>query len=75
MPAHAVVDAAPGQDHVRVVADLLGLVGQVIRVHADAMAADQAGAEGQEVPLGAGSFQHLVGVDAQAVEDQRQLVD
>jgi hypothetical protein len=59
----------------RVVADLLGLVGQVVRVHADAVAAHQAGAERQEVPLGAGGLQHLLGVDAEAVEDQRQLVD
>src|SRR3546814_1079371 len=54
--AHGVVDPAPGQDHVRVVADLLRLVGQVVGVHADAVAADQAGAERQEVQLGSGRF-------------------
>jgi hypothetical protein len=72
---HAVVGAAPGQDHLGVVADLLRLVGQVVRIHADAVAADQAGAERQEVPLGAGRFQHLQGVDAELVEDHGQVVD
>ena len=33
------------------------------------------GPERQEVPLGAGRLQHFLGVDAEAVEDQRQLVD
>jgi hypothetical protein len=65
---HAVVDAAPGQDHLRVVADLLRLVGQVVRIHADAVAADQARPERQEVPLGAGGFQHLAGVDAERLK-------
>ena len=73
--AHAVVGAAPGQDHVRVVAHFLRLVGEVVRVHADAVAADQAGAERQEVPFGAGRFEHVQGVDAEAVEQDRQVVD
>ena len=73
--AHAVVDAPAGENHLRVVADLLGFVGQVVGVHADAVAAHQAGAERQEVPFGAGGFQHFLGVDAHAAEDHRQLVD
>ena len=72
--AHAVVDAPAGQDHLRVIAERLGLVRQVVRVDADAVAADQAGAKRQEVPLRAGRLQHLERVDADAVEDQRQLV-
>jgi len=35
---------------------------------------DQAGPEGQEVPLSAGGLEHLGGADAHAVEDHRQLV-
>ena len=57
------------------VADLLRLVGQVVRIDADAVAADQAGAERQEVPLGAGRLQHFQGVDAELVEQDRQVVD
>ena len=72
---HVVVEAAPGEDHLGVVADLLRLVRQVVGIDADAVAADQARAERQEVPLGAGGDQHFFGVDAEAVEDQRQLVD
>ena len=73
--AHAVVDPPAGMDDLRVVADLLGLVRDVEGVDADAVAADQAGPEGQEVPLGAGRLQHVLGVDAQPVADQGDLVD
>ena len=64
--AHAVVDAAAGEDHLRVVAEHVGLVREVVRIDADAVAADQAGAERQEVPLGAGGLQHFQRVDADA---------
>jgi len=73
--AHAVVEAAAGEDDLGVVADGLRLVGEVVRIHADAVAADQARAEGQEVPLAAGGLQHGLGVDAHLVEDDGQLVD
>ena len=33
------------------------------------------GPEPQEIPLGAGGLQHLLGVDAEALENDRQLVD
>ncbi len=72
--AHAVVDAAPGQDHLRVITQHLCLVGQVVRVDADAVPAHQAGLELEEVPFRAGRLEHLRGVDADAVEDDRQLV-
>src|SRR5690606_40064764 len=61
--AHRVVQAAAGQDDLGVVADGLRLVRQVVRVDADAVAAHQAGAERQEVPLGAGGLQHRFGID------------
>ena len=49
--AHAVVDPPAGQDHLGVVAQALGLGGQVVGIDADAVAADQARRERQEVPL------------------------
>jgi hypothetical protein len=64
----------PGQDHLGVVAHRFGLGGEVVGVHADAVAAHQTGGERQEVPLGAGGRQHVPGADAQPVEDERQLV-
>ena len=57
------------------VAHLLCLVREVVGVHADAVSAHQTGPEAQEVPLGARRRQHLAGVDAEFVEQQRQLVD
>ncbi|MCY1522314.1 hypothetical protein D9M68_571620 [compost metagenome] len=50
-------------------------MGQVVRIHANAVAAHQARTERQEVPLGAGGLQHGLGVDAHLVEDQGQFVD
>ncbi len=38
------------------------------------MPADQPGREGQEVPLGARRREHVSGADAEAVEDQGELV-
>src|SRR5690625_1949656 len=73
--AHAVVGAASGQDHFGVKAALLGLVGQVVRVHADAVAADQAGLKGQEIPFGGGGVEYGGRVQAQVVEQHGQLVD
>jgi hypothetical protein len=55
--------------------DLLRLVRQIVRIDADAVTADQPGAEWQEIPLAARGEQHLFGVDAEAVEEQRELVD
>ncbi len=71
---HAVIDAPASEDDVWVMALLLGLVREVVGVDADAVTADQPGAERQEVPLGAGRLQHLAGVDAEAVKQHGQLV-
>ena len=72
---HVVVDAPAREDHLRVVADLLRLVRQVIRVDADAVAADEARPERQEIPLAARRLEHLLSVDAEPVEDHGELVD
>ena len=73
--AHAVVDATPGKDDLRVVAEHLGLVGQIVGIDADAVPAHQAGPERQEVPLRARRLEHLERVDTDAMKDQRQFVD
>ena len=71
---HAVVNAPAGHDHVRMIADRLGLVGQIIRIHPDAVPPDQTGVEIQEIPLGARRRQDVAGVDPHAVENHGQLV-
>ena len=75
MLAHLVVDTPAGKDDFRVVADLLRLVRQVVRIDADAVATNQPRSKGQEVPFCARRQQHILGVDAEAMEDQRQFVD
>ena len=71
---HAVVDAPPREDDLRVIAEALGHRCQVVGIDADAVAADQPGLELQEVPLGAGSVEDILGADALLVEDDCQLV-
>jgi hypothetical protein len=73
--AHVVVDAAAGQDHLGVKADLLRLVGQVVGIDADAVAAHQARFERQEVPFAAGGRKHFASVEAETREQHGQFVD
>ena len=73
--AHAVIGAAPGQNHFRVKAELLRFVRQIIRIHANAMSAHQTRAERQEIPFGSRRRQHLVRLDFHAVEQHGQFVD
>ena len=73
--AHRVVGAPPGEDDLRVVADLHRPVGQIVGIDADAVAADEARREVQEIPLGAGGVEHVVGGEPEGAEDLRHLVD
>ena len=72
---HAVIDAAPGEDHLRVKADRLRLVGQIIGIDADAVAADEARTIGVKIPFGAGGGKHLAGVEPEILEQHGKLVD
>ena len=72
--AHAVVQP-PGSVHdTGQHAIDLCLLDEVIRVHADAVAADETGAEFDEVPLAGSGFDHVVGIDAHRIEDLGQFV-
>ena len=55
-------------------AEFLGLEGQVVRIDADAVPADQPRTERQEVPLGPGRFQHLQRINAEPVKNDGQLI-
>ena len=57
--AHPVVDAAACKDHLGVVPELLRQVAQIIRIHPDAVAADQPRLEGKEVPFRPGCGEHV----------------
>ncbi len=72
---HAVIDAAAGQDHLGMEADRLRLVGQVVRIDADAVAADEARPVGMEIPFGGGGRQDLACVEAEILEQHGELVD
>ena len=53
---------------------LLRSIGEIIRVDADAVAADKARGEVEEIPLGPSRGKHVAGVDAELVEDRREFV-
>src|SRR5512147_242202 len=56
-------------------ADRFGFVRQIIGIDADAVAADKTGAEGLEVPLGAGRLKYLARLKAELLEQHGELVD
>lgn len=70
MGGDVVVDTPTRQDDLGVVPHFLRLVGQVIRVHANAMPSYQARTKRQEVPFAASSLQNLQRVYPQASKDQ-----
>ena len=53
-------------------AELFCLIGEVIRIDADAVATDQARLEVKEIPLGALGFEHVVTL---AIDAYRSCVD
>ena len=57
------------------IADLLCLIGQIVGVYAYAVAANEAGREWEKVPFAAGGLKYLLGVYAQLVEQNCQLID
>src|SRR5882672_6717282 len=71
---HAVVQTPAREDDLRTVPDLLGLVREVVRVDADAVAAHETGREPQKIPLRARRLEHFLRVDAEPSEDHRELV-
>ena len=72
--SHAVIDAASGENDLRMIAGLLGPECEIIRIDADAVTADQPRLEVQEIPFGRRRSQHIAGVDAELVKNRGQLV-
>ena len=56
------------------IAQRLSGIGEIVRIHADAVAAHQARLEAQRIPLGVHARQHLIRVDSHAVTDHGHLV-
>jgi hypothetical protein len=69
-----VVDTATGENHVGMIARLLRAEGQVIGVDADAVAADEARGEIDEIPFGRSRRKYLARVDVELVEDGGELI-
>lgn len=72
--SHRIVDPAPGEDHLRVVADLLRAKREIVGIDADAVSADEAGLECEKIPLRPRGLEHLARVDPHLIEEHRELV-
>src|SRR5256885_6257426 len=66
---------APGEDHLRFVAQLLGKMAEIIRIDPDAVPADKTRLEAEEVPFGPCRGEHVPHRHADLGEDLRHLVD
>ena len=75
MGSHRIVDVATGVDDPGVVAQLVRFPREVVGIDADAVSTDEAGAELEEVPLGTSGFEYFVRIDADAFEDDTELID
>lgn len=73
--AHVVVEPAPSENDLGVIAHGLGFVGEVVGVDTYAVSAHEPGPEGQEIPFCAGSLQNGLGIDTHFIEDERQFVN
>src|ERR1022692_3737643 len=72
--AHAVVDAPSGENDLWVIAQLVGFMRQIVRIDADAVAANQPRTERKEIPLRSSRLENLRCIDADLVEEQCELV-
>lgn len=75
MFGHGIVDCPAGKDDLGVVAKLLRLVDEVVGVDGDAVAADKAGREPDEVPLGRSGIDDGLCVESHLVENNREFVE
>lgn len=73
--AHPVIDPAAGQNHIRMMAHRLGLVGQIVGIDADAVPTHQARAKVKEIPLGGRGVKHIGGIDTHTPENHCQFIN
>src|SRR5256885_10100293 len=64
---------APGEDHLRVVAQLLGKMAEIIRIDPDAVPADKTRLEAEEVPFGPCRGEHVPHRHARSEEHTSEL--
>ena len=72
--AHVVIDAPPRRDERRIIAEILRLIDEVVRIDADAVTADESRTEAQRIPLRIHRIRHSRSVDVHAVKDESELV-
>jgi hypothetical protein len=70
--SHVVVDTPPREDDLRMVAEHLGLVGQVIGIDADAVATISPGRNGRKFHLVPAALEHIQRIDPNTIKDDRQ---
>src|SRR5690606_41786962 len=72
--SHGIIKTSSGKNNFGMIAVLLRLLCQIIRVHADTMTTYQSRLKRQKVPFRTGSFQDGMSVDAKYIENFGQFV-
>ena len=72
---HAIVDAAAGEDHLRMETDRFRFMGHIVGIDADTVTADETGTVGLEIPLGARRFEDLPRIEPEFLEQHGELID
>src|SRR5579864_4388671 len=72
---HVVIDPPAGEDDLRLMPDLDRPVREIEGVDPDAMSADQAGREAQEIPFRRCRVEHVMCGKTELLEDHRHFVD
>ena len=72
--SHVVVNPAAGQNNLAMVTHHFRLIGQIVRINANAMPSYEAGVELQEIPLRPRRLQHGLGIDTHLIEDDGKLI-
>ena len=71
---HAVIDATPCADDLRVVTQFLRLIDEIVRIDPDAVTSDQPRAKSERIPLRIHRFEHLIRIDMHQMEGDRKLI-
>ena len=71
---HVIIQTPPGKDDLRVIADFLCFIGQIVGIDADTVAADKSRTKRQKIPFCPCCFKNRVGIDTEFIENDCQFV-
>ena len=72
--SHVIICLTPSQNNLRMVANRLCLIRQIVGVDTNTVASDQAGPEREKIPFAACCFQNIKRINTQPVKNHRQFI-